>query len=210
MILIVAPHADDEVLGCASFLGAGVPDRHGLSEGVAVLYVADFDHPEFEKELRAEFANLMRSVPVAPYFAGRFFTNSLVCAPPLITRCEEVLNEVRPSTVLVPAPSYNQDHRAVYDAMLTALRPHDRNWFVKRVLAYEEPETFGTLRKPDPFRPTYFRPLSVGSKLALYRIYESQVREHRSPEHIEAIAAVRGMQANMGAAEAFEVLRWVE
>jgi hypothetical protein len=47
-------------------------------------------------------------------------------------------------------------------------------------------------------------------KRLLYHIYASQVRRHRSDEHLMAIARIRGMQADVDDAEAFEVLRWVE
>lgn len=216
MILIASPHLDDEVLGCASFLGAWadllIPSSPPIVvEDVAIAYTTA-SHPEFP-EVFEENERLLAQIGADPYWPVTFDRiNELDQAGQheLIAYFERVINDCKPSTVLVPAPSYNQDHRAVYDAMLTACRPHDRNWFVKRVLAYEEPETFGALRKPDPFRPTYFRRLDIAEKIALYGIYASQVRGHRSIDHIRAIAKVRGMQADMPHAEAFEVLRWVE
>lgn len=209
MIVIASPHMDDEVLGCASFLGAG--DDPGP---VTIIYTTR-SHPEFGVQVRAENDELARRTGADmrwPDGRGEEAINDLdrVGQAPLISAFEAILNELRPTTVLVVAPSYNQDHRAVYDAMLTACRPHDRNWFVPRVLAYEEPETHGTLRKPAPFRATYYRYLDVAAKLDLYHVYASQVRAHRSDDHIRAMAAWRGMESGMAAAEAFEVLRWVE
>ena len=213
MILIASPHLDDEVLGCASYLGASPPGE--LTEPVAVLYACT-THPEFAREIGAEHREfvlaLRDEISFRAYYIKSGAINHLDVYPQasLIRECERVVNEVKPTTVVVPSPSYNQDHLDIYDAMLTACRPHDRNWFVKRVLAYEEPETAGALRKPDAFRPTYFRELDMERKIALYRIYASQVREHRSVEHLIAMATVRGMQAGVPRAEAFEVLRWVE
>lgn len=203
MNLILSPHLDDEVLGCASF----------LNSGSAILY-GTVTHPDFpqvadERDRLLKQIGVMARTIVVALTSG---TNYLDTVPQalLIHECERALKSYRADTVLVPSPSYNQDHRALYDAMLTACRPHDKNHFVKRVLAYEEPETFGALRKPDAFKPTYFRTLDIERKLALYHVYASQVRGHRSDAHIRAIAAVRGMQANLEYAEAFEVLRWVE
>lgn len=218
MILIASPHLDDEVLGCASFLGAG-PAGEPFGEDVAIVYACT-THPEFASEIGFEHAAFIAAVRrmysgrVNPYYLRREASaiNHLDIVPQaiLIAEYERIINEIKPSTVLVPAPSYNQDHRAVYDAMLTACRPHDRNWYVKRVLAYEEPETFGALRQPPAFRPTYFRSLNIMRKLELYQVYVSQVRGHRSSWHLSSIASVRGMQAGVEYAEAFEVLRWVE
>jgi hypothetical protein len=39
---------------------------------------------------------------------------------------------------------------------------------------------------------------------------ESQVRSFRSPEFVEELAKVRGRQAHLEFAEAFEVIRWVD
>ena len=58
----------------------------------------------------------------------------------LIKDIENIVNRIRPREIYIPAPSYNQDHKAVYDACLIALRPHDVNFFVKRVLVYEQPQ----------------------------------------------------------------------
>ena len=75
---------------------------------------------------------------------------------------------------------------------------------------YEQPETFGTLRKVEPFRALYYRPLDMEFKIEAVKKYQSQIRGHRSEEHIRTIARVRGMQSNMEYAEAFEIVRWIE
>lgn len=225
-VLIASPHMDDEVLGCSSFLLDNAID-------VSIIYTTN-THPEYPQvreenlvlihtlnEQRRRWArdqrDNSRAAKVEPAWTRVNAINRLDLTGQaiLIGEFEDAINAARPSTVLVPAPSYNQDHRAVYDAMLTACRPHDRNHFVKRVLAYEEPETWGTLRAPEPFRATYFRPVDIGAKVNLYHVYASQVRAHRSDMDICALAHLRAMQAGMRgglafAAEAFEVLRWVE
>jgi len=203
MNLIIAPHLDDEVYGCTTFLEAGT----------GVFYCTKA-HPDFPKgEPLQEAMALKESLSIDAIWGPRTWRANHLCDVPqaeLIEHFERMVDGLKPETLLLPAPSYNQDHRAVLDAALAAVRPHDANWFVKRVLLYEQPETFGTLRKPPPFNPTYFRPLDIGLKRKLYTVYGSQIREHRSFARIRAIAEVRGMQANMAHAEAFEVLRWVE
>ncbi len=202
-VLIVSPHLDDEVYGCTTF----------LKDGAAVLYCTKA-HPGFPRgEPVQESKTLCEDLSLDVYWGPSSWTTNHLDDLPLasiIDYFERVINGLKPDTLLVPAPSYNQDHRAVLDAALTAVRPHDENHFVKRVLLYEQPETFGTLRRPIPFIPTYFRPLDIEFKEKLYTVYGSQIRGHRTFDQIEAIARVRGMQANVTYAEAFEVLRWVE
>lgn len=201
MDLIISPHADDEALGCSSF----------LTPNTTVLYLTS-RHPLFpdgqnvseSKALQREcgFAALRHDLP----------TNllSTMGESELIRLFEETIATVRPHTVLLPFPSYNQDHRMAYECALTALRVHDRLPFVTRVLVYEETDVWGTMRKVEPFRPTYFRPIDMDRKLELWRIYQSQQRGHRSVEFLRAMAKVRGEQCHVEYAEAFEVLRWCD
>ncbi len=205
-VLIIAPHPDDEVLGCASFL-IDMPER------VTVAYVTFYhpSYPDLDNVAERRALGVACGYSVIQMRFGRL-TNQLDLPGQnsLIGELTRLVDEEKPRTVLIPAPSYNQDHRAVYDAALTAMRPHDRNFFVKHILLYEQPETFGTMRKPAPFNPTYFRYVDPEVKQRLYEYYQTQQRGHRSEEHLAAIATVRGMQVNSQNAEAFEVVRWTE
>lgn len=201
MDLIVSPHLDDEVLGASTF----------LQEACTVLYITE-EHPLFPNGLNiTESKRLQRHVGFAAV-RHKLPTNRVATAGEavLIKVFEDAVAAAKPDTVLLPFPSYNQDHRAIYEAALTALRVHDRNHFVRRILVYEESDVWGTLRKVDAFRPAYFRRVDMARKLSLWKFYQSQQRGHRTIEDIQAIAHVRGMQSHQDFAEAFEVLRWCE
>lgn len=202
--LIIAPHPDDEVLGCFSF----------LNDKAMVIYVTT-EHPLFPNEdnileCTELFVKYNHGVCVLNGYKDK--TNKIDSKPivDLIHQFERYIYAYKPHTVLIPNPSYNQDHRTVYDAALTAMRHHDTNHFVKRILLYEEPETWDTLRKPEPFKANYFVPINIQDKLDAIKVYKSQLRGHRSLDYIEAIAKVRGQQSNNDYAEAFEVVRWCE
>ena len=204
--LIISPHLDDEVLGCASFLQE--PDLTQLT----LCYVTGLN-PAFPNGITMRENIALWRWLNAPRFIQLSMPANVLDARPsheLFTKFEEVINDVKPDTVLIPYPGYNQDHRAVYEAAITAMRPHDQHHVVKRILVYEQIDVFSTLRKVEPFRPTYFRTLDIEFKIAALSFYESQLRGHRTPKHIEAMARVRGYQANMDFAEAFEVVRWIE
>lgn len=204
-VLIIAPHPDDEVLGCTSFLG---------DENVAIIYVT-LMHPLFpDKRNQIEKDIIVEALGIKAFAMNGLakLTNHLDVVPQadLIDGFEKIIAGCQPDIALIPNPSYNQDHRAVYSASLTAMRPHDKNYFVKRILAYEQPETFGTMGVQYSFAPTYYRVVDIKQKVKLLRIYKSQLRGHRSLAHVEAIARLRGMQSNMRHAEAFEVVRWTD
>lgn len=195
--LIIAPHADDEVLGCASVLDAET----------FVYYVGIDEFHEVSREDR-----LREVEATARYFGFRYGW----CADnvvnqyrliDLIPTFERLINEHRPEELFLPfGEGYNQDHRTVFQAGLVASRPHDRNWFVPRVFVYEETDM---LWSPSAFQPQFFVPLDLGAKLAGVQLQPSQCRGHRALDLLAAVARVRGQQAGVAHAEAFQVLRFV-
>lgn len=198
-VLVISPHADDEVLGCASWL-----DRNCVVFycGVDDFHVVDRQQRLREVEAVAKRLGFRWSVGDFPVnrYSERFFD--------LVQELERAIDEVRPDVLLIPSRSHNQDHRSVHEASLVAIRHHDRNFFVPRVLAYEGPDNY--LAEAWPFRPSYFRRLDIELKVEANALHGSQLREHRAPELLRTMAAHRGRQAGMEAAEAFVVLRWID
>ena len=205
-VLLVSPHMDDEVLSASSFL-------QDKNIDLTIFYHSS-THPAFSQAtLLKENADLIKYIGCKRIISEMNNVSDLLDTVPirdLVNEFEQILYKGAYDTVLTANPSYNQDHRQLYEALLTAVRPHDRIPFVKKVLIYEEPETFGTSRNVNKFNPTYFRPVDMDEKIKLYYFYESQVRPHRSTDHLRFIAGVRGIQANCEFAEAFEILRWVD
>jgi LmbE family N-acetylglucosaminyl deacetylase len=196
--VILAPHIDDEVLGCFSYLkkGAfvhcfGVEDRSYVSR-----------HERIQELRRAS------AIAGFQWHVSDHLVNGYQCSS-MISEIEARINELKPETVLIPQSCYNQDHRAVHDAALVATRPHDKNWLVPTVLLYEEPHVitwpYATLAR----EPNYFRPIDITAKIELYRVYASQVRRHRSPAMVRVLAQLRGAAINVPYAEAFFCKRMV-
>lgn len=202
--LVIAAHVDDDVIGCGGMLDSyttvfycGVDDFHVVSaedrrrEAQAVSEVTGHKYiwPDAHKSYIG---------PVNHYD----FTA-------VKDHLEDVIKELAPSEVYLPWPSYNRDHQTVYEAAMVALRPHDRNPLVPRVLLYEEPDCWWPMLG-QPFVPNFYRRIDAARKIKLYRMMESQVRGHRSPLHLFALSQVRGAAIGTDYAEAYHVLRWVE
>jgi LmbE family N-acetylglucosaminyl deacetylase len=197
-VLVFSPHIDDEVLGCFHF----------LDENCRVIYFGAEERTTTPKQQR--LAELNRVANTLHFQWQLFdFTVNNYKAFELIAPMEAALNKHKPSTVLIPEPSYNQDHRAVYDAAIVATRPHDLNWFTPNVLMYEQPHSVIWPHTP-PNQPSYFCVIDIEKKLAAYQMYESQIRGHRSPETIEALARLRGAHICAPYAEAYFVKRIVK
>jgi LmbE family N-acetylglucosaminyl deacetylase len=204
--LVISPHLDDEVLGCFSILG---PETFVLYCGSDESMIVD---PWVRKRpSKSDRIIEMNKVARLLKFKYKILDNKVnyYSLNELISSFEFYINEIKPEFVYIPNPSYNQDHRAVYEAMLTALRPHDVNFFVKKVLIYEQIQDLWN-QNYHTFSPIYFIPIDVNKKIDNYLLYKSQVRNFRSSDMIESLARLRGAQSNLEYSEAFEILRWID
>lgn len=218
--LIIAPHVDDDVIGCGGTMGPGdvvvylgVDKHHVVSrEGrfleasrAAALAGHRFIWPVYPTDNARDFDDVWMT-----YLCDRLVNRYQSAMASLVENIERWVNDLCPDEVVLPWPSYNQDHRATYDAAMVALRPHDKNHFVKRVMLYEEPDCFWPHLGAGAFVPTYFRQIDWKRKREMYETMPSQIRGHRDPEHLFALATIRGAAIMVPFAEAYHVLRWVE
>lgn len=200
--LVISPHIDDEILGCGGTLDKdtfvleiGVDDFHIVSRDERILELQ-----EAKKILNFTFAVLENNI-VNSYKIDQ-----------LINPITNYINLVKPEEIYIPYPSYNQDHKTTYEAALVALRPHDLNFFVKKVFVYEETQVYlwdYSYNLNGSFKPNYFREINITKKIAAYSCLKSQVRSFRSPVMLEELSKIRGRQSKLDFAEAFQVIRYV-
>ena len=196
--LIIAPHIDDEVLGCSAF----------LCKDAFVLYCGVQDREVIDVEGRLGELEKVKGETGFTYHILEGTGENRYDLFDLINHFEHYLKYLKPGLILIPHPSYNQDHRTVYEAAFTSLRPHDKIPFVKKVLVYEQPHTFFWTR--NQFTPNYFVPVDIDRKIRLYELMKSQVRSFRSSEHLRTMALARGGQSDSMYTKAYEILRWKE
>lgn len=202
--LVIAPHLDDEVLGCGGILDSNTTVLYvGMDEAlIKDKWVRERPTPKKRlEEMRAVQKYLGFKYEILNNKVNHYIENDL------ISPFEQAINTVRPDIVFVPNPSYNQDHRAIYNAALVALRPHDLNYFVSKVLVYEQVQDIQSAHIKQ-FNPCVFAEIDVERKIHAYLLYKTQVRKFRSPDMVKTLAKLRGLQSNAEYAEAFEVLRW--
>jgi N-acetylglucosamine malate deacetylase 1 len=203
--LIIAPHPDDEVLGCSSALEGAFVYYCGIDETML---------PQEIQKTRIDKSGRLEEIERVSKFMGfRYEINPISKINnykmiDFIPEIERLINKLEPDKVFIPFHCYNQDHQAIYDACQVALRPHDRNFFVKKVLVYEQAHVAMWERKH--VSVNYFVKLDILTKLHAYNLHKSQVRGMRSPEILEALARLRGASINVPYAEAFVIERWVE
>lgn len=230
-VLVIAPHADDETYGCAGTI-ARVKDLGG-EVFVSLISVGSLEHhasnaagPAMRQvtadtRLR-EFADVMKLLRVDDWDV--VYTDDAVhLALDTIPRKELVrlierdsrlsIENVKPTLILIPAFSYNQDHEALFRACITATRPGVRSerHLVQYVLAYDNTSLFWSLER-EKFHPNFYVDITdyLPTKVAALRLHASQVRApefHGSPESMELMSQLRGREISAGSAEGFMTLR---
>jgi LmbE family N-acetylglucosaminyl deacetylase len=220
-VLVLAPHADDEVLGCGGVIRRHVQDGDAVT--VCVLTHAARGAPELFADdvierIRAEARAAAKRLGVAQIVFRDFPAPQLDQFPSyrLAEAIAQLIAEYSTHTLYVPFHAdLHADHGAVFKAALVAARPiPDRT--VKRVYCYETlSETeWGAPLAANAFLPVRYVNIEaqLADKLAAMSCYASQLREFPHPRSLEAIgtlAALRGSQCGCRAAEAFGVIREV-
>ena len=227
-LLVVAPHADDETAGAGGLM-ARVKDAGG-KVFVMVMSTGDLHHFDDTKKRtkkatrRDELAAAMKTLGVDGWeivYEDTRLHLRLETIPrrdltDQIERSARFSTEKsRPTMIVLPAPSYNQDHEAVYKAGITACRPHLHTMkaFQSLVLVADAPQLAWS-RDLD-FKPNLY--VDIGGKfldlkLKAYACHKSQIRPEPSQAGLGALrllAEMRGREISLPAAEAFECHRFV-
>lgn len=114
---------------------------------------------------------------------------------------EECTRQLHPDLIFTHnRHDLHRDHRTVYQATMEAARR------VPTVLCYENPNT------PPSFQPNYFVEVSLylEHKIKALKCHASQQisRPYMAEDLVHGLARVRGGQARLRAAEAFEAIRF--
>jgi LmbE family N-acetylglucosaminyl deacetylase len=226
-LLVVAPHADDEVIGSGGLI-AKIKDLGG-QVFVQVLTVGHVEHYDGDSNTGVagdtryrEFQDAMRYLGVDGYEVvfedgDRHLRLDQVARRDIVERIERTsklaIDKIRPSMVVIPAPSYNQDHEAVYKAAMTACRPHLASLkpFQRVVLVADAPQLCWNMSS---FKPNLYVDITkyLEMKLEAFRRHKSQQRpdpHNGGVESLRYLALARGREISVEAAEAYECLRFV-
>jgi LmbE family N-acetylglucosaminyl deacetylase len=221
-LLIVAPHPDDEIIGCGGLI-AKMKENGGK---VYVLFLTVGDTEDFSGDgFSSEKERIREIEAVADYlgydnyhvaFGGnshhlRLDQEAQVELISAIERNSPIsIEKLKPTIVMFPSvTNYNQDHRAAAQATFAACRPASRRYKhqPQMVFSYEVAADQWNLEKL--FVPNFFARLTtrqLKKKIAALRLYKSQLRHRanpRSPKALHGLAALRGSQSGFNLAEAF-------
>jgi LmbE family N-acetylglucosaminyl deacetylase len=220
-LLVVAPHADDEVLGAGGLILRA--RREGWEVTVLFMTIAGFrseasgrESQAEERLAEAEAAGRVLGVSnmiVAAETNGHHLRLDSLPLVDLISPIEAAISDCAPGAVAFPwAGHYHQDHKATAAACLAAMRPTPRPPGISIALAYGH--AGGDWASHESFTPTWFVDLEdlLEPKLAAMNCYASQIcafPHGRSDEGLTAWHRHWGTQCGRAYAEPFIVSRHV-
>ena len=215
--LVVAPHPDDELLGCGGSLLRR--NSEGATVGWVIVTSTSLEGgwtTEQVSNRQSEIATVAKGLGIRPedVFQLGFPATRLDQLPmaKLVQGMSQVFSDFAPNEVLTPhSGDVHSDHRITAEVVDACTK-----WFrypsVQRVLAYETlSETGFGLSSGKAFNPNFFIDVSpwLERKLELLRIYASEIGSFpfpRSEGAVRALAEVRGATSGFNSAEAFEFL----
>jgi len=199
-ILALGAHPDDIEYGCGgTFLKFA---RRGENIYFMVLTKGEFGG---DSEVRVkEQEEAKKLLGVKKIFWGGYVDTELPNERIIITRIDEVIEEVKPDEVYVNyIDDIHQDHRTLAECTLAATR------YVKRVFFYEDYTS-------NNFEPDVFVDIEdvLEEKQKLIQVYSSQVSKAYPTkldmvESVKATANFRGFQGKIKYAEGFKAFRFL-
>jgi LmbE family N-acetylglucosaminyl deacetylase len=204
-LLVIAPHPDDETIGCGGLLSR-MARTPGCATGVVAVvqpFIQSVEELTKACALLEVDAIWTMDVGRIPHYDHH-----------TIDDLDRIIETFKPDTIAAPyVGAAHQEHRSSAQLVMSVCRPSagSGRHRPRTVLTYEEPSDVWTLGPG--FHPNLFVELTeadVDRKCAAMAAHRSQTRpfpSERSEEALRALAVMRGVQNGCGLAEAFQLQR---
>ncbi len=215
-IVVVAPHPDDETLGCGGTLLRHQKDGDSISWLIVTGISTEHGYTTQQVKIREQEIHKVSDLYHFQSVHNLSLPTTLLDTLPiadLIKKINMVFREVQPEIVYIPfGEDIHSDHRVVFQAVISCTKWF-RHPYICRILAYETiSETDMGLASTSFFQPNVFVGIEhqLEDKINILQIYKSEIGQFpfpRSIEAVKALAKVRGVSCGFPAAEAFHLLR---
>ena len=220
VVLVIAAHPDDEVLGC----GGAIAIHVASGDKVYCIFTSDGvtsrkDSTLGELDKRNDSATRAHlELGISKTFYLGFPDNGLdtVKLLDIVQKIESIADSIQPQIIYTHHyGDLNIDHQITHRATLTAFRPIPkspvREIYTFEVLSSTDFQLAGDVR----FTPNYFLDVSDvwSKKIKALKLYDQEMRpppHSRSYVHIEALAKHRGLSVGLIYAEAFMLVRHIQ
>jgi LmbE family N-acetylglucosaminyl deacetylase len=218
-VLIIAPHPDDEILGCGGSIIKHIQAGDEVYICIVTKGVQPLFDPQIVEKTRVEALTCHNHIGVKKtYFLDfpsvlidkedRYIINGKVL---------DVIKVIKPDDVYIPHwGDMQKDHQIVADACMVALRPKYGHK-VRHIYGYEtlSETAWNAPNVQNEFIPNVFVDISdtLDKKIEALGFFKTQLSpfpDARSLEAVEALARYRGSIMHMRAAEAFMLIREIK
>lgn len=216
-ILVVAPHADDETLGCGGtilkYISEGYEVHWLIVTGMSKESGFTIDQIKIRE---AEIENVTEQYGFTSVHQLKLSPAFLDTIPmgEIVGKISDIVHQLQPSIIFTTYRNdAHSDHEVVFDAVMSASKSF-RYPFIQKIIAYETiSETdFGMKPEDGGFRPNLFIDITpfLEQKLNILKVFDSEIGVFpfpRSIKAVEALSFVRGVQCNSESAESFMILK---
>ena len=216
-VAIIAPHADDETLGC----GGTIPHLKNIGYDIHWILITDmvaseeYSYNQIKKrEEHIEAINSFFGFMSIERFKFKPAHLDSVSVSIIIAKFKCVFDRIKPEIIFVPyRGDAHSDHKISFDAAVAAAK-NFRSRYIKKIYCYETlSETeFNIKPNHNNFSPNVFIDITntISTKIEAMKIYSDQLGEYPFPRSIESIhtlSQMRGIQSGYKNAESFMLLK---
>ena len=218
-ILIIAPHGDDEILGCGGTINKYI--SNGYKVFVAIMTNANIGNSNkysvnFLNKVRKEAKKAHNFLSIQQTFFYDFPATKLNLVPlnDIIDAIYELIIKIKPRSIYIPhGADIHIDHKIINHCSLVASRPIGK----LNCINIFEYETLSETEWSENYKfiPNYFNILNVNNinkKIKAMQFYKSQnkIDPHpRSLKSIKNLSILRGSTISAKYAESFMIKRYI-
>lgn len=218
--LVIAPHADDEILGCGATIS-----KISKKEKVYILILTDASKgnnkkysEKYIKNIRKEALKAHKILGISNTYFHDFPAPKLDQYPSFLISdlISKYINKLKPKRVFIPnVNDAHIDHKITHHASLVSLRPINK-FVVDEILSYEVLSETEWSNENNYFSPNLFIKINqsqLNKKIKAFECFKSQIKKVPHPRSIDGIvnlAKIRGQIINTKFAESFKIIRKIK
>ena len=214
-IIVIAPHPDDETLGCGGTLLKHLYNNDNIYWIIVTsMHTKDGWSREKIETRNKEILSVAKKYEFKKIFNLEYSPGKIgeIDTASIIDKFRKIYKEIKPHLIYSPyINDVHSDHQIIAKAAVSSIK-NFRSPSIEKVMFYETiSETNFNFGIPYNFNPNLFVDISnfLRKKINIVGIYKSEIKKHpfaRSKESLTAKAVLNGGIIGVKYAEAFEII----